>query len=104
MQVKKRNGKLQDVSFDKITRRLKVLCSMEPSCDNIDPIGVAQKVCAQIFDGVSTSTLDELAAQLCVSMVTEDPEYGVLALELLFLTIKKIHHQVFQKLLICFIT
>ena len=79
MQVKKRNGKLQDVSFDKITRRLKVLCSMEPSCDNIDPIGVAQKVCAQIFDGVSTSTLDELAAQLCVSMVTDDPEYGVLA-------------------------
>ena len=79
MRVEKRNGKLQDVSFDKITRRLKVLCSMSPACVNIDPIGIAQKVCAQIYDGVSTSTLDELAAQLCVSMVTEDPEYGTLA-------------------------
>ena len=79
MQVTKRNGKLQDVSFDKITRRLRVLCAMEPACVYIDPIAISQKVCAQIFNGVSTSTLDELAARLCVELVTEDPEYGVLA-------------------------
>ena len=79
MQVTKRNGKLQDVSFDKITRRLRVLCAMEPACVYIDPIAISQKVCAQIFNGVSTSTPDELAARLCVELVTEDPEYGVLA-------------------------
>ena len=79
MQVKKRNGTLQDVSFDKITKRLRTLCAMPPPCLSIDPIAIAQKICAQIYDGVDTSTLDELAAQLCVSMVTENPDYGVLA-------------------------
>ena len=79
MKVEKRNGTLQTVSFDKITKRLASLCEMEPSCVEIDPVSIAQKVCAQIYDGVSTSTLDELAAQLCISMVTDNPEYGVLA-------------------------
>ena len=64
MKVAKRNGTLESVSFDKITKRLTFLCSMEPELVEIDPVAITQKVCAQIYDGVSTSTLDELAAQL----------------------------------------
>ena len=79
MKVAKRNGTLESVSFDKITKRLTFLCSMEPELVEIDPVAITQKVCSQIYDGVSTSTLDELAAQLCISMVTENSEYGVLA-------------------------
>ena len=79
MKVAKRNGTFESVSFDKITKRLTYLCSMKPELVEIDPVAITQKVCSQIYDGVSTSTLDELAAQLCISMVTENSEYGVLA-------------------------
>jgi ribonucleoside-diphosphate reductase alpha subunit len=74
MQVFKRNGKNQEVSFDKVKNRIKYLCSGL----NIDPIIIAQKVCSRIYDGVKTSELDELAAQICTSMCTENIEYGVL--------------------------
>ncbi len=78
MNVIKRNGKKQEVSFDKITKRLKQLCNMEPKLEQIDPICVTQKVCASIYDGVSTSELDELTAQICMPMMTTNMEYGIL--------------------------
>ena len=43
------------------------------------PDEIAQRVCARIYDGVKTSELDELAAQMCASMVTVHPDYGILA-------------------------
>ena len=74
MQVSKRNGKTQEVSFDKVKNRIKYLCEGL----NIDPIIIAQKVCSRIYNGVKTSELDELAAQLCTSMSTENIDYGIL--------------------------
>ena len=79
MRVTKRNGTLEEVSFDKVIRRLTRLAKMDPVCDNVDPTLVAQKVCARIYDGVSTSELDELAAQITVAMSTIHLEYGMLA-------------------------
>ena len=75
MKVVKRTGDTEDVSFDKVLRRLKFL-----SHDiNVDIFAISQKVCSRIYDGVNTSELDELAAQLCSSMMIEHPDYGKLA-------------------------
>jgi ribonucleoside-diphosphate reductase alpha chain len=76
MQVTKRNGDFVDVSFDKVLNRLRVLST---DLQEVNVYEIAQKVCARIYDGVKTSELDELAAQLCSSMIAEEPEYGTLA-------------------------
>ena len=75
--VIKRNGSKEEVSFDKVIRRIKKLC-FELS-DEINPIIIAQKVCSQIYNNVSTIELDELAAQICISMETNHLDYGILA-------------------------
>ena len=75
--VIKRNGTKEEVSFDKVTRRLKKLCY--DLTTKVNPIIVAQKVCSQIYNNVTTIELDELAAQICVSMSTQNLEYGILA-------------------------
>ena len=75
--VIKRNGTKEEVSFDKVTRRLKKLCN--GLSDEINPIIIAQKVCSQIYNNVSTIELDELAAQICISMETTHLDYGILA-------------------------
>jgi ribonucleoside-diphosphate reductase alpha subunit len=74
MQVQKRNSEFEEVSFDKVKNRLKLLCNNL----TIDPIIIAQKVCSQIFNGIKTSELDELSAQICMSLMTENIEYGEL--------------------------
>jgi len=79
MRVQKRNGNLENVSFDKVINRIKTLCEKEPVCKNIDPTLIAQKVCARIYDGVKTTELDELAAQITVAMCTTHIEYATLA-------------------------
>ena len=75
--VIKRNGIKEEVSFDKVTRRLKKLCTN--LSNKINPILVAQKVGSQIYNNVTTVELDELAAQICISMSTQHVDYGVLA-------------------------
>jgi ribonucleoside-diphosphate reductase alpha chain len=80
MRVIKRSGEAEDVSFDKVLQRLKNLCSIphKPSL-SVDVYDITQKVCARIFNNVSTSDLDELAAQICSSMIVNHPDYGELA-------------------------
>ena len=75
MRVIKRNGDMEDVSFDKVLNRLKNLSSGL----TIDVSEIAQKVCSRIYDGVKTFELDELAAYLCSSMSIEHPDYSLLA-------------------------
>ena len=79
MQVKKRNGSIEEVSFDKVIHRIKAQCQLLPVCSLVDYILIAQKVCARIYDGVSTMELDELAANTCIGLSTEEPEYGIVA-------------------------
>ena len=77
MNVTKRNGNTEGVNFNKITTRLRKLCDeMEAS---IDPIIIAQKVCASIYDGVTTKELDTLSSEISISMGTIHPEYAKLA-------------------------
>jgi len=79
MRVLKRNGVYESVSFDKVITRIRILCDISPKLTIIDPIEIAQKVCAHIFDGVKTSELDELAAEMCTQRMVVNPEFGVLA-------------------------
>tara|TARA_Y100000389_G_scaffold205122_1_gene263543 strand:+ start:24240 stop:26606 length:2367 start_codon:yes stop_codon:yes gene_type:complete len=76
MRVKKRNGTYETVSFDKVLKRIQLLSE---DCVTISAFEVAQKVCTRIYDGVSTSELDELTSYLCSSMVADNPEYDKLA-------------------------
>lgn len=80
MKVLKRDGCFEDVSFDKVLRRIQCQCG---DLTGVDPHNIAQKVCSRIYDGVKTSELDELAAQMCASLVTEHPDYGILASRLI---------------------
>jgi ribonucleoside-diphosphate reductase alpha subunit len=79
MYVLKRNGLEQEVSFDKVTRRLKNLCDQSPALTKINPIFIAQKVCTRIYNKVTTRELDELSAEICASLITDEYEYGTLA-------------------------
>ncbi len=75
MHVTKRNGGLESVSFDKVLTRIQ---SLTDGLD-VNAYQIAQGVCSRIYDGVKTSELDELAAQLCSSMMVDNPDYGQLA-------------------------
>ena len=75
--VIKRNGTKEEVSFDKVTRRIRKLCNgLSP---DVNPIIIAQKVSSQIYNNVTTVELDELAAQICISMESTHLDFGVLA-------------------------
>lgn len=75
MQVVKRNGKHEDVSFDKVLNRIQLAAQgLE-----VNPTLIAQRTLLRIYDGVKTSELDELAAQLSISLMTTNLDYGTLA-------------------------
>jgi ribonucleotide reductase alpha subunit len=76
MRVKKRSGIYETVSFDKVLKRIQLLSE---DCKTISAFEVAQKVCTRIYDGVSTTELDELTSYLCSSMVADNLEYDKLA-------------------------
>ena len=78
MQVVKRDGRKEPVSFDKITSRISKLCySFDPA--HVDPSKVAQKVVQGVYDGVTTAALDDLAAETAAYLTTQHPDYSRLA-------------------------
>ena len=81
MYVVKRDGRQEPVHFDKITARLKKL-SYGLSFDHCDPVLVSQKVCAGVYKGVTTSHLDELAAETAAAMTTNHPDYASVSVDL----------------------
>ena len=77
MKVQKRNGSYENVSFDKIQTRLLTLCKeskLKPL--NIDPTIVAQKVCSEIYDGVTTEELDILSSETSISLYSKNIEFN----------------------------
>jgi len=78
MQVIKRSGSREAVSFDKITARVKKLCYGLNST-YVEPIDIAKKVIQGLYDGVTTTELDNLAAETAASMTTNHPDYAMLA-------------------------
>ena len=79
MRVMKRNGSYEDISFDKILKRVKNLGNnMEPKLKlNYSPF--VMDVIEQLYPDISTTKIDELTAEQCASLCTKHPDYGLLA-------------------------
>ncbi len=77
MYVVKRDGHKEPVMFDKITDRIKKLCY--GLNDLVDSVKVAMRVIEGLYDGVTTSELDNLAAETAASMTISHPDYAQLA-------------------------
>jgi len=77
MYVIKRDGRKEVVMFDKITARVRKLCYGLNGL--VDPLKVAMRVIEGLYDGVTTSELDNLAAEIAATMTTSHPDYAKLA-------------------------
>ncbi len=77
MFVEKRDGRKEPVQFDKITARIKKLCY--GLNDLVDPTKVAMRVIEGLYDGVTTSELDNLAAEVAATMTIQHPDFALLA-------------------------
>ena len=77
MFVYKRDGRKEAVRFDKVTARIQKLAY--GLSEHVDTFIVAQKVIEGIYDGVTTSQLDNLAAETAASLTTRHPDYALLA-------------------------
>jgi ribonucleoside-diphosphate reductase alpha chain len=78
MKVKKRNGELEEMRYDKITKRISALCH-DLNMEYVDPTYITLKVTQGIYDGISTIELDKLAAETAAQMTTTHPDYAKLA-------------------------
>ena len=77
MFVVKRDGHKEPIMFDKITARVKKLCYGLNGL--VDPVRVSMRVIEGLYDGVSTSELDNLASEISATMTTTHPDYAQLA-------------------------
>ena len=96
MQVIKRGGRREDVSFDKITARVKKLC-YGLNTDYVQHIEIAKKVIQGLYDGVTTTELDNLAAETAASMSTVHPDYALLAARIAISNLHKNTQKSFSK-------
>ncbi len=76
MYVVKRNGETEEVSFDKIIKRIQ---KYSKDLTKLNAIELAQQIIAQIFNGILTYKIDELTAEICAAKTTIHPDYGKLA-------------------------
>ena len=76
--VTKRDGSLEETSFEKIQKRIKTLSMLNRTL-NINPTKISQKICGEIYNKIPTNKIDELAAEICASLSTEHPDYIELA-------------------------
>ena len=77
MYVMKRDGRREPVQFDKITARIKKLCYGLHTA--VDPTKVAMRVIEGVYDGVTTTELDNLAAEVAATNAVTHPDYAQLA-------------------------
>lgn len=86
MKVKKRDGRLEEVNLDKITKSIQHACE---GLQGTEPYQIAIKTVGGLYDGVSTEQLDMLSIQTAVSFIATDPQYGRVASRLLVRVINK---------------
>lgn len=89
MLVVKRDGRLESVKFDKITARIEKLC-YGLNMAFINPVDIAKKVIAGIYDRVTTVALDNLAAEVTASMTSAHPDYSILAARIAISNLHKV--------------
>lgn len=79
MSVVKRSGEHEDVSFDKILKRVKKLGAETKPPIALNYSQLVMEVIDQLYSGIPTSVIDELTAEQCASLCTKHPDYGTLA-------------------------
>jgi ribonucleoside-diphosphate reductase alpha subunit len=88
MRVVKRSGRIEDMKFDNITNRIKNLTyGLSEKCDSSK---VAQQVASSLYDGITAQEIDTLSAEICVGMITSDPDYETLATRITASNIQKV--------------
>ena len=77
MRVIKRSGRIEDMKFDNVTNRIKNLTyGLSENCDSSK---VAQQVFSSMYDNITAQEIDILSAEICIGMITSDPDYEILA-------------------------
>ncbi len=88
MRVIKRSGRIEDMKFDNVTNRIKNLTN--GLSENCDSSKVAQQVFSSMYDNITTQEIDTLSAEICVGMITSDPDYETLATRIIASNIHKV--------------
>lgn len=88
MKVTKRSGRIEDMKFDNVTNRIKNLT--DGLSDKVDSTRVAQQVFSSLYDNISTQEIDTLSAEICIGMITSDPDYEILATRIVASNIHKL--------------
>ena len=98
MKVIKRSGDHVEMLFDKVTQRISKL-NQAPEFEplNVEPSKVAQKVFTNMYDGISTSEIDNLTAEVAIGMITEHPDYETLAMRVTVSNLQKTCPTLFSK-------
>jgi len=88
MKVTKRSGRIEDMKFDNVTNRIKNLTyGLSEKCDSTK---VAQQVFSSLYDTITTQEIDTLSAEICIGMITSDPDYETLATRIVASNIQKV--------------
>jgi ribonucleoside-diphosphate reductase alpha subunit len=88
MRVIKRSGRIEDMKFDNVTNRIKNLTyGLSEKCDSSK---VAQQVFSSMYDNITTQEIDTLSAEICIGMITSDPDYEILATRIVASNIQKV--------------
>lgn len=87
MRVIKRSGRIEDVKFDKVTNRISKLT--HGLSENVDASMIAQQVFSSMHDNIKTHEIDTLSAEICIGMITSDPDYEILATRIVASNIQK---------------
>jgi ribonucleoside-diphosphate reductase alpha subunit len=88
MRVIKRSGRIEDMKFDNVTNRIKNLTyGLSDKCDSSK---IAQQVFSSMYDNITTQEIDTLSAEICVGMITSDPDYEILATRIVASNIQKV--------------
>jgi ribonucleoside-diphosphate reductase alpha subunit len=88
MRVIKRSGRIEDMRFDNVTNRIKNLTSgLSDKCDSQK---IAQQVFSSMYDNITTQEIDVLSAEICIGLITSDPDYEILATRIIASNIHKV--------------
>ena len=97
MFVLKRDGRKEPVMFDKITSRVRKMCYGLNKL--VDPVKVAMRVIEGLYDGVTTSELDNLAAEIAATMTVQHPDYAKLAARISVSNLHKKTKKIFSEVM-----